>query len=42
VKLAVTDFAAFIVTLQVELDPAHAPPQPVKEDPETGAAVSVT
>ena len=41
-KLAVTVFAALIVTMQVEAVPLHAPPQPENELPEPGAAVNVT
>ena len=41
-KLAVTFWDALIVTVQVEADPLHAPPQPVKLEPLKGAAVSVT
>lgn len=42
VKLAVTDLAAFIVTLQKREEPLHAPDQPEKEDMADGVAVSVT
>ena len=42
VKLAVTLCAALIVTAQVEAVPLHAPPQPVKLEPLSGAAVKVT
>jgi hypothetical protein len=41
VKVAVTDFAAVIVTVQVPV-PEHAPDQPVKVDPLSGEAVKVT
>ena len=40
-KLAVTDLAAFIVTVQVPV-PEQAPPQPVKAEPMDSVAVSVT
>jgi hypothetical protein len=40
-KLAVTDRASLIVTLQLEL-PLQAPLQPVKTEPLAGLAVSVT
>jgi hypothetical protein len=41
VKVAVTDFAEVIVTVQVPV-PVHAPDQPVKVDPVVAAAVKVT
>jgi hypothetical protein len=41
VKVAVTDFAAFIVTVQVPV-PEHAPDQPEKMDPLVAKAVKVT
>ncbi len=41
VKVAVTERAAVIVTTQVEV-PEHAPLQPAKNEPATGAADSVT
>jgi hypothetical protein len=41
VKVAVTDFAAVIVTVQVPV-PEHAPDQPVKVDPIFREAVMVT
>jgi hypothetical protein len=41
VKVAVTDRAAFIVTVQVPV-PEQAPLQPVKFVPVAGVAVSVT
>jgi hypothetical protein len=41
VKVAVTDWAAVIVTLQLPV-PEHAPPQPLKVEPEAAAAVRVT
>jgi hypothetical protein len=41
-NVAVTDLAAFIVTVQVRPVPLHAPPQPVNAEPLSGAAVSVT
>jgi hypothetical protein len=40
-KVAVTDLAASIVTVQVP-DPVHAPDHPVKAVPRPGFAVSVT
>ena len=40
-KLAVTDFAALIVTVQVPV-PEHAPDQPEKVDPLLVAAARVT
>jgi hypothetical protein len=40
-KLAVTDLAPFIVSLQVPV-PVQAPLQPAKVDPAAGVAVSVT
>jgi len=40
-NVAITDFAASIVTVQVVLVPEHAPVQPVNP-PEVAAAVSVT
>ena len=42
VKFALTDFAAFIVTVQVGVLPVQAPAQPAKDAPGAGAAVSVT
>ena len=42
VKVAPTDFAAFIETTQVAEAPVQAPLQPVKVEPTAGAAVSVT
>jgi len=41
VKVAVTDLAPFMVTVQV-LVPVQAPVQPVKWEPVAGTAVSVT
>ena len=41
VKVAVTDWAALIVTTQAPV-PVHAPVQPVKVEPAAAAAVSVT
>ena len=41
-KLAVTVWAAPIVTAQVEADPLHAPPHAAKLEPAMGAAVKVT
>ena len=41
-KLAVTDCAAPIVTVQVEADPLHAPLHAAKLEPVLGAAVKVT
>jgi len=41
-KFAVTDLAAFIVTLQELEEPLQAPDQPEKEDMGDGVAVSVT
>jgi hypothetical protein len=40
VKVAVTDFAVVIVTMQVPV-PVHAPDQPVKVDPLVAEAVKV-
>jgi hypothetical protein len=40
-KVAVTDFAAFMVTVHVAV-PVHAPLQPVKVEPAAAVAVSVT
>ena len=40
-KVAVTALAADIVTVQVPV-PAHAPLQPVNDDPADGTAVRVT
>src|SRR6478672_5503887 len=42
VKLALTDFAVFIVTVQVGALPVQAPVQPPKDAPAAGVAVSVT
>jgi hypothetical protein len=42
VNVAVTDFAASIVTLQGFAVPVHAPLQEPKEEPPAGVAVSVT
>jgi hypothetical protein len=42
VKVAVTDLAAFIMSVQVVLLPVHAPPHPAKVVPPCGAAVRVT
>jgi hypothetical protein len=42
VKVAVTDFAAVIVTLQVFPDDESQPLQPLKVEPEFAVAVSVT
>ena len=42
VKVAVTDLAPLIVSVQVVLLPVHAPLQPAKDAPWAGAAVSVT
>ena len=41
-NVAVTDFAALIVTVHVVVDPLHAPPHPVNALVALGAAVSVT
>ena len=41
-KLAVTDLAAFMVTVQVVPETASHPLQPVKMDPVAGLAVRVT
>ena len=41
-KVAVADFAPFIVTVHVVEAPAHAPLQPVKLEPVAATAVSVT
>jgi hypothetical protein len=41
-KLAVTDFAASLVTVQVVPVPLHAPDQPAKVDSASGVAVRVT
>ena len=41
-KVTVTDCAADRVTLQVDVVPTQAPPQPVKLEPVAGLAVSVT
>jgi hypothetical protein len=41
-KLAVTDFAALMATVQVVAVPVHAPLQPVKAEPAAGVAVSTT
>jgi len=38
---AVTDRAASIVTVQLPV-PEHSPAQPLKDEPESGVAVSVT
>ena len=40
--MAVTDLAALIVTLQVELEPVQAPLHPVNVYPVSGEAVIVT
>jgi hypothetical protein len=40
-NVAVTDFAAFMVTVHVAV-PVHAPLQPVKLEPAAAVAVSVT
>src|SRR5882762_3014927 len=42
VKVAVTDLAASIVTLQVTDEPLHAPVHPEKTETADGAAVNVT
>jgi hypothetical protein len=41
-KLAVTNRAAVMVTVQVLSDAASHPPQPVKMEPTAGVAVKVT
>ena len=41
-KLAVTVFASSILTVQVVLLPVQAPDQPIKVEPDSGAAVNVT
>jgi hypothetical protein len=41
-NVAMTSFELFIVTLQVEVDPLHAPLQPEKTEFDADAAVSVT
>jgi len=41
-KVAVTDCAWLIATVQVVAVPVHAPDQPVKVEPAAGAAVRVT
>ena len=41
-KVAVTDLAAFILTVQVAPETASQPVQPLKLDPVAGVAVSVT
>jgi len=41
-KLAVTDRAALIVTVQVVLGPAQLPLQPLNVEPEAGVAVRTT
>ena len=41
INLAVTDFAAFMVKMQVSV-PVHAPDQPTKVDVASGVAVKVT
>ena len=41
-KVAVTDFAASIVTEQVSAVPVQLPPQPAKLEPLAGAAFKVT
>ncbi|MBF0337158.1 MAG: hypothetical protein HQL05_04930 [Nitrospirae bacterium] len=42
VNVAVTFFAADIVTVQVDVVPVQSPIQPVKVEPEFGVAVRVT
>ncbi len=42
VKLALTVFAALMVTVQVAVVPVHAPDQPLNVDPAVAAAVRVT
>ena len=42
VNVAVTDFAASIVTVHVDADPVHAPDQPANDEEAFGVAVSVT
>ena len=41
-NVAVTLFAASIVTVQVDADPVHAPDQPANDEATPGVAVSVT
>ena len=41
-NVAVTDLIAFIVIVQVDDEPVHAPPQPVKVALEDAVAVRVT
>ena len=42
VKVAVTDLASSIVSVQVVLLPVHAPPHPANVEPPCGVAVRVT
>jgi len=41
-KVALTDFAAFMVSVQVDEEPEQEPPQPEKSLPVAGVAVRVT